>query len=136
MKLGPDRYGYLVVTLRRDGAMKLCKTHRLVAQAFIPNPENKPQVNHIDGNKLNNNFDNLEWCTALENIKHAVDKGLRCTKGSNQANSKLTEEDVVVIKKLLNLNMFKYSTLAELFNVKESTISRIKRNISWKHVNG
>lgn len=64
--------GYLMVSLKR----KKCLVHRLVAETFIPNPKNKPFVNHIDGNKLNNNVDNLEWCTFKENIQHAFKTGL------------------------------------------------------------
>lgn len=74
--------GYEVVLLYKHGKRTLFYVHRLVAIAFIPNPENKPQVNHIDGNKLNNNVYNLEWNTAKENINHAYDIGL-CPKGDN-----------------------------------------------------
>ena len=69
--------GYLKTGLRRNGTKDRLITHRLVAQAFIPNPHNKPQVNHIDGNKLNNNAYNLEWCTPKENTEHAYRIGLR-----------------------------------------------------------
>lgn len=71
-----DRYGYGNVALYRDGKEYHRKVHRLVAEAYIENDGNKPQVNHIDGNKLNNNVDNLEWVTCSENMKHAYETGL------------------------------------------------------------
>lgn len=74
-----DRYGYEVVSLSRGSKPKLWRTiHRLVAKAFIPNDDNKNQVNHIDGNKRNNHVMNLEWSTPKENINHSYDSGLNC----------------------------------------------------------
>jgi len=67
---------YLRVTLCKDGNSELVYVHRLVAEAYIPNPENKPMVNHIDGNKQNNNVGNLEWVTGYENRLHAFELGL------------------------------------------------------------
>ena len=72
--------GYHIVRLvDGEGKPKTCKVHRLVAYAFIPNHDNKPNINHIDGNPLNNHVNNLEWCTQIENIQHAIDTGLRKT---------------------------------------------------------
>lgn len=76
LKLGKHRAGYFRVNLYKNGKMKQYLVHRLVALAFIPNPENKEQVNHIDGNKQNNVIENLEWCTHSENIQHAYRTGL------------------------------------------------------------
>ena len=70
IKKNITRYGYYLNTLSKDGVVSYKSTHRLVAQAFIPNPQNKPTVNHIDGNRINNNVNNLEWCTQRENIIH------------------------------------------------------------------
>lgn len=65
--------GYLRIDLRIGKQKIHKKVHRLVAEAFIPNPDHKPQVNHIDGNKQNNSISNLEWCTNLENVQHYCD---------------------------------------------------------------
>lgn len=67
---------YKGITLYKNNVGKSTRTHRLVAEAFIPNPDNKPQVNHIDADKANNNLSNLEWVTISENIKHAFAMGL------------------------------------------------------------
>lgn len=70
-------YGYRRVHLRIKGGSIRTFIHNLVAITFIPNPENKPCINHIDGDKLNNHKSNLEWCTWSENLKHAHENGLR-----------------------------------------------------------
>lgn len=87
----PDRPGeYKIVSVNIDGKHKNLLAHRLVATTFIPNPEGKQQVNHIDGNKCNNRVENLEWCTAKENAIHAVSmkpKCIYCGKHTMRANS-------------------------------------------------
>lgn len=84
-----DKDGYKLVSLCINGVFIHCRVHRLVAETFIPNPENKPQVNHKDGNKANNNLENLEWTTQSENIRHRIDilhVSLKNKKGSKQVN--------------------------------------------------
>lgn len=68
--------GYMIVTLCKEGVKKNKRVHRLLCEAFLPNPDNKAQINHIDGNKLNNSLNNLEWNTPKENAQHAVRTGL------------------------------------------------------------
>lgn len=77
LMLAKDKKGYLRVRIYIGGLRKTIKVHRAVAIAFIPNPENKPEVNHKDGDKANNCVDNLEWATSSENVKHAYKSGLK-----------------------------------------------------------
>ena len=71
-----NTHGYYVVTLYDNNIPKMHTVHRLVAKAFIPNPFNKNEINHINGNKKDNRVSNLEWCTSSENKKHAFKNGL------------------------------------------------------------
>jgi len=120
--------GYYYVNL----AGKSRPVHRIVAEAFLPDFLEKPQVNHIDGNKLNNHISNLEMVSAKENILHAYKTGLKVSlKGENHTNSKLSAEDVTIIKMLLRKGETGTS-LARKFGVSQTTISYIKSGIAWK----
>lgn len=103
--------------------------HRLVATKYVPNPNNLPQVNHKDGNKLNNCADNLEWVTNQQNRDHAVEEKLH-TMGENCSWSKLTQEQVSFIRKHTELTSLE---LSKIFNVAASTIRAIRQNRSWKY---
>ena len=118
--------GYLRVIIGK----KRYFVHRLVAQKFIPNPENKLQVNHKDGNKLNNCVDNLEWVTNQENREHAIENGLHLS-GSKCPYAKLNENDVIYILNHLNLTN---KELSKIFNVSPSCINDIRKGRSWKQL--
>jgi len=122
------RKNYYAVWLNKNNQSIPFSIHRLVASHFIPNIENKPSVNHINGNKFNNNDWNLEWCTAKENTNHAISKGLIVfSGGENSRGSKLKENEVYFILK----SDLTQQKLADKFNVSRSNISAIKRGKSW-----
>jgi transposase len=129
-----DRIGYYRVYFKGDdGVRKTSLVHRLVALAFIPNPENKPEVNHIDGNKLNNDVSNLEWTTKHENMKHAHLLKLRDNNGVGNPRNLLTEKEVLDIYDKL-LDGARVSDLATSYNVSRPTISDIKAKRNWQEL--
>ena len=130
--------GYFAVGLRKEKKQKGYFVHRIIALAFIPNPLNKPTVNHKDGNKLNNNINNLEWATHQENTKHAWKNGLcysNSVHGEEHYRSKLTENDVLFIRECSETNEMSTLELSIKYDVSRSHINRIKRNAQWKHLN-
>ena len=117
--------------------MKKFFVHRLVAEYFIDNPFNKEQVNHIDGNKINNCVDNLEWVTNQENRNHAVKNGLTKNLCGEEAPwSKLTKKNVLEIRKKYNNKneMFNDKELSKKFNVSINQIMCVAKRKSWKSV--
>lgn len=128
-----SRPGYLRIEL---GTKKPRKhfVHRLIAKAFINNPENLPFINHKDGNKLNNDVSNLEWCDSLHNNRHAVTTGLNKVFGENNNKSKLRDRDIVRIRELYSNRLFNQTELAKKYNVDPSLISQIVLGKIWKHI--
>lgn len=116
-----------------DGTTRKQVVHRLVAKAFVPNPENKPIVNHIDGNKLNNHFSNLEWVTIKENAEHASRLGLLTYRGSNHHNSTYSEEVIENILKLLSEGYRNCDVCSEL-GLPKNIVSSVRNGASWKHL--
>jgi len=106
--------------------------HRIVAIAFIPNPKNKPEINHIDSNPENNHVSNLEWCTHKENIMHAKKYGkMKVLYNEDSPRAKLTNKQVLEIKKRYSEGGFTHKSLAKEYNVGRTTITAILNKQNW-----
>lgn len=134
------REGYPRIKLVFKGKRRNFFIHRLSAIAFIPNTENKQCINHIDGNKLNNRVENLEWCTNIENVQHAYRTGLMKPWGmmkshhdKKPSNAKLSEG---IILEMISMREqgFRFREIATRFNASITNTRRVIHKQSWKHL--
>lgn len=132
LKASPNSNGYPKVSL---GKCNNTFVHRLVATAFVPNPDDKPEVNHINGDKSDNRAVNLEWCTPSENTQHAFTTGLNSVpQGEDSPNAKFTNTQVRYIRD--NPDGLTVTKLAWQFGTNSSTISEIQRGKRYYNVGG
>jgi len=128
--------GYSTVQLWVKGNVKNLFIHRLVAIAFVPNPYNKPFINHKNGIRSDNALENLEWCTHQENMQHAYDTGLhiphrkKCNLGEKGGMCKITEE---IARDIIN-STDKQRSLAEKYGISQTQVHRIKSRKRWGHL--
>ena len=135
--VGGRGYLQVVVSLGSRSKKKAFKIHKAVAETFIPNPDNKPEVNHKDGNKNKNDASNLEWATSSENVQHAYQNGLITLQyGMNNHAAKLTKDDVHYIRKHYVCGSREYGAraLGRKFNIDKSCILNIVKGVSYINI--
>jgi hypothetical protein len=135
MTPGKKENDYLFVYLCKNGSKKAFYVHRLVAIHYIPNPENKPEVNHKKSNKTDNRYFMLEWNTREENLVHSYKEGTRKPQfGSSNSAARLTENKVKKIREIYSLGETSQRKLAESFNVSHAIIHGVINKTRWSHV--
>ena len=126
--------GYKLITLHKK---KTYSIHRLVAETFLENPENKLEVNHKDSNRANNSVNNLEWVTKSENIQHSYSYGSKkAPEGVSNGKAVLSEQDVKELRSsyIPHDKDFGMRALARKYGVSEPTINRVVHNRSYKNI--
>lgn len=137
LRLRVNKYGYHDTHLRDapTGRSRIYEIHRLVASAFIPNPEGKPTVNHMDSNRTNNSVSNLEWATHKENITHGMKHGkIPDMKGSSNHMSRLTAEDVLLLRSEWKTGLYTYQSLADKYGHSHGCVFCVITRRSWGHL--
>lgn len=135
LKQSINHNGYLQLTITTQKGKSLnLRVHRLVAIAFIDNPDNKPEVNHIDGVKTNNHHSNLEWCSKRENISHAISASLR-RKCSNKPSEKVKKRNKLIILEYCSTNKT-HIEIANEFGLSKSIIGKILLGVNKHAVTG
>ena len=135
--LSANHDGYLKVRLNKGKRDETRRVHTLVANAFIPNPNNYNTVNHKDGNKTNNRVDNLEWSDRSYQMIHAYELGLKKPiRGSKNSQSKLSDDDVRYIRENYKRQSKEFGTVAlsKKFGVSNRVIGLVTRGLSYKNV--
>ena len=122
--------GYYMVSFSYGNKSNPHRVHRLLAFCFIPNPSKLPHINHIDGNKTNNDLENLQWVTHEDNMKHAFATGLVNNSGEKNGQAKLNPDKVREIKQLLAIGVSQQK-IANSFSVSRSCIQGIKKQRLW-----
>ena len=125
--------GYMILNLRIDSKTYKKYVHRMVAEVYIPNPDNKPEVNHKNGIKADCSVKNLEWNTRSENMQHAYKNGLINNTGEFNGKSKLTETDILEIYKLKDSGL-KQKEIGERFPISITQVRRIVNGDKWSHL--
>lgn len=127
--------GYLEITTGKNSCRRRTGVHRLVALAFVPNPNNLSEVDHINNDRTDNRACNLQWLTHEDNVKKIPhETGSRARRGSNNGRSKLTENTVREIRNLYDSGAKKISDLTKDYEVSQATIQGIVKRRTWKHV--
>lgn len=136
----PNKKFYLKLNFKMNTKRTMFSIHRLVAIAFLPNPLNLPEVNHIgkypdgrEGNKLDNRAISLEWCTRKQNVNHSWENGLSVSiVGETHYKSKLTNNNILDIRKIGKSKTLK--EISDIYNITESNVSYILKSKTWKHI--
>lgn len=128
--------GYLIFTVGKNGKRRQVSTHREIAKAFVPNPNNFPVVDHLDNDRSNPAASNLEWCTHQTNISRSYERGSHIGRlvGTKNPKAQLSEDEVIEIRRLYDNGIKNRAEIAKHYKRGWSTINHIVRRSTWKQI--